>query len=64
MKKRNSHTEFSSLPVYDQPENVTELVNKYGTYEIQPTCNTLNKYPTIAQGYSKKDKNARENFKK
>ena len=31
-----------------------ELVNKYGTYEIQPTADTNNQYPAIAQGFNKK----------
>ncbi len=44
---------FSSVPITDVPENVSELLNKYGTYEIQPTADTDNTYPTIAQGLSK-----------
>lgn len=27
-----------------------DLINKYGTYEIQPTCDTDEDYPQIAQG--------------
>lgn len=32
----------------------TELLNKYGTYEIQPTADTENQYPAIAQGFNPK----------
>ena len=38
----------------EAPENSFTLVNKYGTYEIQPTADTDNQYPAIAQGYNKK----------
>ena len=34
----------------DSPETPYEMVNKYGTYEIQPTAETGKSYPTIAQG--------------
>lgn len=47
---------FSSVPIIDNPENVSEMLNKYGTYEIQPTADTENKYPAIAQGLSDKKK--------
>ncbi len=30
-----------------------EQVSKYGTYEIQPTADTQNAFPMIAQGLSK-----------
>ena len=32
------------------PENVRELVNMYGTYNIQPTSDTENLFPLIAPG--------------
>ena len=38
----------------DSPESPYEMVNKYGTYEIQPTAETANDFPTIAQGLPKK----------
>ena len=37
----------------DSPETPHEMVNKYGTYEIQPTAETENSFPTIAQGLPK-----------
>ncbi|MBQ3052836.1 MAG: hypothetical protein IJD55_03970 [Clostridia bacterium] len=36
------------------PESSIQMVNNYGTYEIQPTANTENQYPAIAQGFNKK----------
>lgn len=38
-----------------QPENATEQLNRYGTYNIQPTNNTDNTFPAIAQGLGKKE---------
>lgn len=35
------------------PETVFDLINKYGTYEIQPTADTDNAFPKIAQGLPK-----------
>ena len=35
-------------------ETAFELINKYGTYEIQPTSDTENAFPKIAQGLPKK----------
>lgn len=35
------------------PVDCTQLVNKYGTYEIQPTSDTDNVFPTIAAGLPK-----------
>ncbi len=40
----------------DNPETSLEMVNKYGTYEIQPTSETDNEFPTIAQELPKKAK--------
>jgi hypothetical protein len=50
--KRNDKVdiEISSNAVAGQPEDVFELINKYGTYEIQPTDDSDNKFPTISQG--------------
>ncbi len=45
----------SVMSVGDSPENSFQLINKYGTYEIQPTADTDNKFPTIAQGFSQKE---------
>ena len=32
------------------PESCFDLVNQYGTYEIQPTTNTENVFPLIGHG--------------
>ena len=32
------------------PETAEEMVNSYGTYNIQPTADTDNDFPAIAQG--------------
>lgn len=44
----------SANPVMGEPETVFEMINKYGTYNIQPTADTDNPFPTIAQGYPKR----------
>lgn len=54
MDKKKRKSDLSGIPIMSQPENVSELLNKYGTYEIQPTADSDNFYPTIAQGISKK----------
>jgi ATP-dependent DNA helicase RecG len=51
----NDQNEFSD-PVLGQPETAFELVNKYGTYEIQPTEDSGNDFPTIASGLAKRKK--------
>lgn len=40
--------------IFGQPEKTSELINKYGTYNIQPTNDSDNEYPAIAQGISEK----------
>ena len=39
------------------PEDVHDIVNMYGTYNIQPTANTDNVFPLIAPGLPKKYRN-------
>lgn len=56
MKKNRLGEKFDKSNVCDQPMDCVEMVNKYGTYNIQPTCDTENSFPAIAQGYSKKGK--------
>ena len=48
---KESEENTTYLP--DSPETPFEMVNKYGTYEIQPTAETENSFPTIAQGLPK-----------
>ena len=40
----------SSESVMGQPHTVEELLNKYGTYNIQPTSDSDNQFPQISQG--------------
>lgn len=48
--KKDSVSAKSNL---SQPDTSFELINKYGTYEIQPTADSDNEYPKIAQGLPK-----------
>lgn len=41
------------------PESVRELVNMYGTYNIQPTADTENTFPLIAPGLPRRWRNMR-----
>lgn len=34
------------------PDGQDDVINKYGTYEVQRTSGTENEYPQIAQGLS------------
>ncbi len=57
MKKKTQkkiYKEPSILPLSDLPETAEEMVNRYGTYEIQSTAATDNQYPAIAQGFNPK----------
>lgn len=61
MKKENKgkckpdiKLEISADPIHGEPTDVFDMVNKYGTYNIQPTSDTHHDYPQIAQGLSKK----------
>ena len=40
----------SATPLPGQPEDAFEQVNRFGTYNIQPTADTENLFPAIAQG--------------
>ena len=48
---------YDSAPMnhafFGQPDDCFDMVNKYGTYNIQPTADTDNEYPAIAQGMPK-----------
>lgn len=39
--------------VQGNPDNAEDMVNKFGTYNIQPTADTDNEFPEIAQGLPK-----------
>lgn len=46
--------DVSSVPVTGMPETAFDMVNRYGTYNIQATADTENMYPTVAHGFNKK----------
>ena len=53
--KHNRYLKFdldtpSSEGIFSEPHDCFELVNKYGTYNIQPTCDSDHDFPKIAQG--------------
>ncbi len=53
MKKKNNlkpKSTPSANSYNDAPDSSFDLINKYGTYEIQPTADTDNPFPHIAQG--------------
>lgn len=56
MKNKNSYEPLEESTTYipDSPETDYEMLNKYGTYEIQPTAETENFFPTVAQGMPEK----------
>ena len=45
----------STDPVTTEAFTVFDLVNKYGTYNIQPTADTDHAFPKIAQGLPKEE---------
>ena len=49
----------SVLSETGSPETAAELLNKFGTYEIQPTADTENDFPAIAQGLPDEKKRTR-----
>lgn len=53
-KKRTSHKRLdeSTANIQGTPKSVYGMLNKYGTYEIQPTADTDNAFPAISQGLS------------
>lgn len=56
--EKNQSAPQPSINSYDGfPKSSFDLINKYGTYEIQPTCDMQSEWPTIAQGLA-------DNYKK
>ena len=45
--------EIPATPFRSCPVTCEEMINTYGTYEIQATANTENDFPAIAQGTPK-----------
>ena len=66
IKKKNKFEYDQTLSVntvYGTPESCAELLNKYGTYNIQPTAEADNLYPAIAHGMPKDDTDEKEKKK-
>ncbi|MBQ6847622.1 MAG: hypothetical protein IJO62_01745 [Clostridia bacterium] len=60
-KKKMSHMTYVHT-TDNEPDTAFDLVNFYGTYEIQKTADAPNMYPAIAQGFNKKQiKSDRQN---
>lgn len=58
-KKRNRYIRsdtVSAQNISNQGVECFDLINKYGTYNIQPTADTKNLFPAIAQGLPKREK--------
>ena len=54
MSDKKNETETPSTTVIGgSPETAEDMVNKYGTYEIQPTADSDHLFPAIAQGLPK-----------
>lgn len=55
-KNSKPNQEIPVNNIVSQPQHsVYELINKYGTYEIQPTADSDNDFPKIAQGLPKQE---------
>lgn len=55
-KDKDIQIEIAVNSIVSQPETVYDLINKYGTYQIQPTAESDNDFPKIAQGLPKEEK--------
>ena len=54
-KDKDIQIEIAVNSIVSQPETVYDLINKYGTYQIQPTAESDNDFPKIAQGLPKEE---------
>lgn len=61
-KEQKIDTEISANSIMGEPETAFDLINKYGTYEIQPTAESENEFPCIAQGNPSKPKTKEEKW--
>ena len=67
MRKKKSEESGQGMPYCENPslesfsavpQSCFDLVNMYGTYEIQRTADTDNVFPRIAHGEAKQDDHA------
>lgn len=63
MKQKKDHAP-SATPVPGQPDEATEQINKFGTYNVQPTADTENLFPAIAHGLPDREAIRKEQGKK
>ena len=65
MNEKQIEKEPSVLRKKVEDESSINMVNNYGTYEVQNTADTNNQYPAIAQGFNKKQikTNRKENIR-
>ncbi len=54
MPKQQTNPPLNRVP--GRPKGANDVINKYGTYEVQATCGMENEYPSIAQGLAKADR--------
>lgn len=61
MKEREKNANIpSSSPPQGDCFDAEDVVNKYGTYNIQPTADTINLFPQISAGLPKREKNRKK----
>ncbi len=60
MKDYNIEAKKAKLSNNEIEDTAFDMVNKYGTYNIQPTNDTDNTFPAIAQGISDKHKKGKK----
>ena len=56
MKYDHSEEKRAKISENEIPEDSFDMVNKYGRCNVQPTNDTDNVFPAIAQGLAKKHK--------
>lgn len=61
-ENRAVNQEISVSSYIRNPQTTEEMVNSYGTYNIQPTADTENDFPAIAQGENSRIKNRPRRF--
>ncbi len=60
--KNEFDEELSVVNFTRTPETAYEMINSYGTYNIQPTSVNENDFPAIAQGETKRMKERPQEF--
>ena len=64
MKQKEKYKKTpSAVPVEGDVVDADDLVNKYGTYNIQPTADTENLFPQISQGLPRRKADNRQNVR-